>query len=209
MYTSTEGSCLEYQIITFEDEEGAKLKTILHNEQLVMFEGAIKDEMEYEINNTEIKVLLGQILASAEKPVYHIYFNSKTTIQPVYGPKRYEERESRERESSEFLGNLSSSFTIMTRASSSKPSPAIKITQNTKKMSTLSSSTQLINKKTGPLLSEVLKEKNVNKVVGIAPFDLETVEVEENAEEWIVQGKKKQNLATIPEDPTKFLQFTA
>ncbi|XP_074297536.1 uncharacterized protein LOC141628271 [Silene latifolia] len=75
-------------------------------------------------------------------------------------------------------------------------------------MSTLSSSTQAAAKKTGPCPSEVLKEKNVNEVVGIAPYDLDAVGVVENTEEWVVQGKKNQSLAAIPEDP-KYLQFTA
>ncbi|XP_074277136.1 replication protein A 70 kDa DNA-binding subunit B-like [Silene latifolia] len=86
MYTSTQGNCLEYQIITFEDQEGAKLKTILHNEELVMFQGVIQDEMENEINNIEIQVSADEILESPEQPVYYISINSKTTIQPVYGP---------------------------------------------------------------------------------------------------------------------------
>ncbi|XP_074292360.1 uncharacterized protein LOC141619231 [Silene latifolia] len=90
----------------------------------------------------------------------------------------------------------------MARSSSSKTNSA---TKNPKTSSPLPNNNQ---KKTGPSPSEVNKEKNVNEIVGLAPFDLEIVEVDENGEEWVTQGKKRKTLASIPEEPKEMLQFT-
>ncbi|XP_074294898.1 replication factor A protein 1-like isoform X3 [Silene latifolia] len=68
-HTSSEKSSLESQVITFEDEEDA-----------------VDDGMEYVINNAEVDVLSVPTYVTPEQPIYHIYFNSKTTIQPIYGP---------------------------------------------------------------------------------------------------------------------------
>ncbi|XP_074266978.1 uncharacterized protein LOC141590276 [Silene latifolia] len=76
-------------------------------------------------------------------------------------------------------------------------------------MSKTSSPVTNNQKKTGPSESTVTKTKNVNEITGLAPFDLESVEINESGEEWLVQGKrKKATLPTIEEEPKDLMQVT-
>ncbi|XP_074297255.1 replication protein A 70 kDa DNA-binding subunit B-like [Silene latifolia] len=83
MRTSLESSRPECQMVTLEDEEGTKLKTILYNEELELFDGLIEDEMEYEISNAQVKLIPGQCLDNPDDLVFQIEFNRKTTVPPV------------------------------------------------------------------------------------------------------------------------------
>ncbi|XP_074296928.1 uncharacterized protein LOC141627591 [Silene latifolia] len=97
----------------------------------------------------------------------------------------------------------------MVRATASTSNSANKSIQNTKNMSKTSSPVINNPKKTGPSASTVTKTKNVNEITGLAPFDLESVEINESGEAWLVQGKrKKAALATIEEEPQDLMQVT-
>ncbi|XP_074266692.1 uncharacterized protein LOC141589971 [Silene latifolia] len=59
-----------------------------------------------------------------------------------------------------------------------------------------------------PASSATSKTRNINEITRITPFDLDSVVIDENGEQWVVQGKKKSSFAIIEEEPADLLQFT-
>ncbi|XP_074271174.1 replication protein A 70 kDa DNA-binding subunit B-like [Silene latifolia] len=83
VHSASIGQPLELQEITFEDEEGTKMKTYLFNESLEIFEDVIQENMEYDIYNASLKPVYDDPSGRSDHPVYELFFNINTIIQPV------------------------------------------------------------------------------------------------------------------------------
>ncbi|XP_074266808.1 uncharacterized protein LOC141590095 [Silene latifolia] len=82
--------------------------------------------------------------------------------------------------------------------------PPIQLPNNQASSSVSSSTTVVVG---GPDCEQVQKTADVNQLVGIPPYDLDSLAP---TEEWVTQTRRrgKQPLATIPEEPSDLLQFS-
>ncbi|XP_074300991.1 uncharacterized protein LOC141632336 [Silene latifolia] len=82
--------------------------------------------------------------------------------------------------------------------------PPIQVPNNQASSSVSSSTTVVVG---GPDCEQVQKTADVNQLVGIPPYDLDSLAP---TEEWVNQTTRrgKQPLATIPEEPSDLLQFS-
>ncbi|XP_074267137.1 replication protein A 70 kDa DNA-binding subunit B-like [Silene latifolia] len=87
VHSEPDGQGLELQIITFKDEEGTKMQTFLHNDDLEIFEDMIHDDMEYDISNATIQLVVDTPSEGPAEQMYDLYFNINTIVQPVSDAK--------------------------------------------------------------------------------------------------------------------------
>ncbi|XP_074271088.1 replication protein A 70 kDa DNA-binding subunit D-like [Silene latifolia] len=81
--SATPGSPLEYQEITFQDDEGTIMKTYLFNESLEAFEDIMQEGNEYDIANARVEPIRTDTSGSSGNQIYEIDFNIDTIIQRV------------------------------------------------------------------------------------------------------------------------------
>ncbi|KAK9698910.1 hypothetical protein RND81_08G139900 [Saponaria officinalis] len=78
---------INYQRITFQDEEGSKIKTTLYNDEIKAYEDIIQNQMEYEISNAKIRPMPEKYRTNPEDHPYQLSFGGNTIIKPVEGSK--------------------------------------------------------------------------------------------------------------------------
>ncbi|KAK9756643.1 hypothetical protein RND81_01G111700 [Saponaria officinalis] len=74
---------LNYQRITFQDEEGSKIKTTLYNDEIKAYEDIIQNQMEYEISNAKIRPMPEKYRTNPDDHPYQLSFGGNTIINPV------------------------------------------------------------------------------------------------------------------------------
>ncbi|XP_074266150.1 replication protein A 70 kDa DNA-binding subunit B-like [Silene latifolia] len=84
IHSMLQNNKLEYETITFEDDEGTNLQCVLHNEEIQMYKDIIVNNMNYEIYNPTIIALLGEDSETVVDQVYQLSFNSLTVVQPIF-----------------------------------------------------------------------------------------------------------------------------
>ncbi|XP_074274304.1 replication protein A 70 kDa DNA-binding subunit B-like [Silene latifolia] len=85
VHSEPDGQGLELQIITFQDEEGTKMRTFLHEHELEFFQGVIQDNLEYDISNAKLKLDVDATSENPDGQIYDIFFNIDTIVKPVSG----------------------------------------------------------------------------------------------------------------------------
>ncbi|KAK9698416.1 hypothetical protein RND81_08G102800 [Saponaria officinalis] len=72
-----------YQTLLFEDDKGSKMRGALFNDQVNMYEDAIKQNKIYEITNAPISPVKPEYKSNPADLDYQITFNHRTILQPV------------------------------------------------------------------------------------------------------------------------------
>ncbi|XP_074313490.1 uncharacterized protein LOC141648664 [Silene latifolia] len=81
--TSPTNKSVLFQRITFEDEEGGKIKTTLYNDEIMAYEDVIHDRMEYEISDAKLKPVPEKYRTNVDDHPFQLSFTNNTLIQQI------------------------------------------------------------------------------------------------------------------------------
>ncbi|XP_074296608.1 uncharacterized protein LOC141626948 [Silene latifolia] len=82
-HSSPTNKSVLFQRITFQDEEGSKIKTTLYNDEIEAYEDVIHDRMEYEISNAKLKVVPDKYRTHPDDHPFQLSFTNNTIIQQI------------------------------------------------------------------------------------------------------------------------------